>query len=331
MRIGVNPEKIKNEYNVLKKHRIIIVFYIPNVLDDYYKQAFDILDYQLDSLTKSVSFDTTAITLVNNNSSIESTEIYNKYSSFIDKYVVYNENKGKVYAVLNEVRSVFEPFVTITDSDVLFYNGWEKAIFSIFKNFPKAGVVTPLPIPFNAFYFNENLFFNSLWTGIVKYDKIVKDEDIDKYVKGINNIAATKRNSKYNWKEKQYFLKKNDTIAIVGASHFVATYKTAIFRNIYTFPQVKFKNGYEEQFIDILSLKKGLYRLSTNGTFAYHMGNTIDDELISNKVDIYGEMKVVDFHDIDYKISKREIVFHKVYILKAIRKIKEIFNLIRKK
>ena len=54
MRIGVNPEKFKEESNVLKKHRIIIVFYIPNLTDDYYKQALDILDYQLDSLTVNV-------------------------------------------------------------------------------------------------------------------------------------------------------------------------------------------------------------------------------------------------------------------------------------
>lgn len=329
MRIGVNPEKFKDERNVLKKHRIIIVFYIPNLTDEYYKQALDILDYQLDSLIKTVSFDSTAITLINNNSSIEAVRVYNKYSKFIDKYVVYNENKGKVYAVLNEVRSVFEPFVTITDSDVLFYNGWEKEVFVIFKNFPKAGVVTPLPVPYNAFYLNENLFYNSLWTGVVKYDKIVKDEDIDKYVKGINNSAAIKRNSKFNWREKQYYLKRNDNIAIVGASHFVATYKTALFRKTYTFPQVKFKNGYEEKFIDILSLKKGLFRLSTQKTFAYHMGNTIDNEMFINQIDDEGKMNEVDFQDIDYKISKSKIIFHKVYVLKAIKKIKKIFNLYR--
>lgn len=331
MRIGVNPEKFKEESNVLKKHRIIIVFYIPNLTDDYYKQALDILDYQLDSLIKSVSFETTRITLINNNSTDEIIRVYNKYSNFIDKYVVYNENKGKVYAVLNEVRSVFEPFVTISDSDVLFYNGWEKEVFSIFKNFPKAGVVTPLPIPYNAFYFNENLFFNSLWTRVIKYDKIVKNEDIDKYVKGINNPAAINRNSKYNWKEKQYFLNRNNKNAIVGAAHFVATYKTALFRNIYTFPEVKFRNGYEEQFIDILPFNKGFYRLSTLETFAYHMGNTVDDEIFNIQIDDEKKIKHFDFLDIDYKIPKNIIVIHKVYVLKVIRKIKEIINLKRLK
>lgn len=326
MRIGVNPEKNKEEFNVLKKHRIIIVFYIPNLIDDYYKQALDVLDYQLDSILKTISLETTAITLINNKSSDEVSRVYNKYSNLIDKYVVYNENKGKVYAVLNEVRSVFEPFVTITDSDVLFFDGWEKEVFSIFKNFPKAGVVTPLPIPYNAFYFNENLFFNNLWSRIVKYDKIVKDEDIDKYVKGINNPAAIMRNSKHNWKEKQYFLCKNNKKAIIGASHFVATYKTALFRNIYTFPEVKFKNGYEEQFIDILSFKKGLYRLSTQETFAYHMGNTVDEEVHGVKITNEKKITPIDFMDINYDVPKNKFVMYKVYILKAIRKTKKIIN-----
>jgi hypothetical protein len=65
--------------------------------------------------------------------------------------------------------------------------------------------------------------------------------------------------------------------AIVGATHFVATYKTDLFRNQYEFPEFKFKAGYEDHFMDVIAENKGMYRLSTTQTFAYHIGNSLDD------------------------------------------------------
>jgi len=196
--------------------------------------------------------------------------------------VLYDENKGKVYAVIDEVRGVYEPFVTITDCDVLFFSGWEQAVFDVFKNYSKAGVVTPLPAQYNAFYANSSVFFNHYFFGKMKYGKVVNDKEVDLYLQGLNNTALINKKGKYNWKEKQYYL--NGKIkAIVGATHFVATYRSSIFTNETAFPEIKFVNGYETEFIDNLADKKGLYRLSTLNTFAYHIGNKMDDfvEMIS--------------------------------------------------
>ena len=43
MRIGVNPEKLKNAEIKYWKHRIIIPVYIPNIYEDYYANAFQVL------------------------------------------------------------------------------------------------------------------------------------------------------------------------------------------------------------------------------------------------------------------------------------------------
>jgi len=144
MRIGTNPEKEKNDKNILKPHRVIIVFYIPDSKEEYFKELDVVLDKCLESLIKTINFETTNITLINNKSSSKIDKIVDKYLSFIDKYIIYSENKGKVYAIINEVRGVFEPFVTISDADVLFFNGWEKAVFQIYKNFKKMGVYNPI-------------------------------------------------------------------------------------------------------------------------------------------------------------------------------------------
>lgn len=278
MREGVNPEKFKGEKNRLKQHRVLVVFHIPNLQEDYYKESLAVLDYCLQSLVSTVNFETTNITLINNNSVEEVENVVNKYlnKKQIDKYTKHSENRGKVYAVIDEVRGVFEKFVTITDCDVLFFSGWEQNVFDIFKNYPRAGVVSPLPSQYSSFNSNASVFCDHFIFGAIKYDKLVEDEDTDLYIRGVNNIALINKKGRFNWKEKQYYL--NGKIkAIIGANHFVATYKSAVFNNESKFPEIKFENGYEKEFIDTLADKRGLYRLSTIKTYAYHIGNKIDE------------------------------------------------------
>lgn len=321
MRQGVNPEKFKGEKNIKKQHRVVVVFYIPNIEEDYYKESVTVLDACLNSLVNTINFETTNITLINNNSVAAVTEVVEKYinKKQIDKYVLYDENKGKVYAVIDEVRGVYEPFVTITDCDVLFFNGWEQAVFDVYKNYPKAGVVTPLPSHYSAFISNASVFFDHYFLGKMKFGKVVNDKDIDLYIQGVNNTAIINRRGKFNWKEKQYFLDYK-TKAIVGATHFVATYKSEIFRYETTFPETKFVNGYETAFIDNLTDKKGLYRLSTLNTYAYHIGNKMD---VFTKNYVFNSEIFIDpntFADIK-RLEKRKILFVPYFIKKIVFKI----------
>jgi hypothetical protein len=324
MRIGVNPEKFKGEKNIKKQHRVVVVFYVPNIEEDYYKESIAVLDACLNSLVNTINFETTNITLINNNSVVEVTEVIEKYirKKQIDKYVLYDENKGKVYAVIDEVRGIYEPFVTITDCDVLFFSGWEQAVFDVFKNYSKAGVVTPLPSPYSAFTSNISVFFDHYFLGKMRYNKIVKDKDVDLYIHGVNNEALIKRKGRYNWKEKQYYL-NGKVKAIVGATHFVATYKSEIFRQETAFPEIKFVNGYETAFIDDLAEKKGLYRLSTINTYAYHIGNKMDDfaeRLVFNSALLLNQDTFTKFK----KSDKRKINFVPFVIKKM------VFNVVNK-
>jgi hypothetical protein len=276
MRIGNNPEKGKDSVNVLKRHRVVVVFYVPDSGDAYFAQLAGVLDKCLDSLIRTINPETTCVTLVDNNSGAAAKEVAKKYKPLVDKYVEYRQNKGKVYAVLNEVRGVYEPFVTIADADILFFGGWEQAVFDVFDQHPYAGVVSPHPCPYTTFYFNKLVFGLNTLTGNIARGKFVDDADIDLYIKGTNLPKIIERKGSHNWKEKQLVLKRPSP-AVIGAYHVVATYRTAQFRNVYTFPEVVFRNSYEEFFIDCLADRKGLYRLSTLKTYVYHMGNTLDD------------------------------------------------------
>ena len=280
MRNGVNPEKYKKEKLPQFLHRVIVPVYIPNLEEDYYKNQLPVFSAFLENLFITIDIKITAITLIDNNCCLPIKELIKSYLDSIDKYIVYSDNKGKVLPVLEEARGVQEKFITITDADVLFYGGWEQAVFKIFNGHPKAGVVAPLPSPSLAFYENSSVFAENYLLGEIGYAKIMQDSDVELYLYGMGNSSLLNReNRPYSWKEKQYFLKKEPK-AIVGAGHFVATYKSAMFKGEVKFPHRKFENGLENEFIDKLCDRKGWYRLSTVYTFAFHMGNNFNARYI---------------------------------------------------
>ena len=289
MRKGVNPEKFKNETLPVFLHRVIVPVYIPNLKEEYYLNHLEVFEKFLGQLAKTINPKTTAITLINNNSCDEIEGVINKYRSVIDKLVRYAENKGKVLPVVQEARAATEHFITITDADVLFYEGWEQAVFRVFISCSKAGVVAPLPSPALAFYENTAVFCDQYLTGGIAYQKVMSDADAELYLAGMGNDSLLNReNRKYSWKERQYVLKNAN--ALIGCGHFVATYRSELFKGKNEQPKLKFKNGLEREFIDSLSDEKGYYRLSTVETYAYHMANNLDEH--STSLSLEKESKV---------------------------------------
>ncbi|MDT0648858.1 glycosyltransferase family A protein [Autumnicola edwardsiae] len=278
MRKGVNPEKNKNEINQKKYHRIIIPVYIPDIGSEYYAGSIDVLERCLNSLSKTINPKTTVITVVNNNCGGAATTLIEKFlkAKKLDKHVIHVENRGKVFVAISEARGSFEEFITICDADVLFFSGWEKAVFEIFENYPQAGVVSPVPSQNLALYHNSSVFYDKFLNSI-QYGKIVPDEDCELFLQGLGNEALLRRNNHpYDWKEKQYYLNGKSPV-LLGANHYVATYRKEVLEHQSDFPKNKFKKGYEENFLDEPADILGYYRLSTVNSFAYHMGNRMDD------------------------------------------------------
>lgn len=278
MRVGQNPEKKESRKLVYKKHRIIIPVFIPKSEDDYYKESLDVFKFCIESLIRTIDTDNTAITILNNNSNYDVQCLIESYfdKKIIDKYVKYAENKGKVYAVLQEARASYEDFLTIADADVFFLNNWQLEVQNVFEKFKEVGVVGLTPDPNMAFYCNNSIFYSEYFK--IKKGKIVADTDLELFENSIGN-ANLFVTQKTNWKEKQYYLEKEDVRVIVGANHFASTYRKKIFKKlpfqkpIYVFP------GGELDFLDIPIDKLGYYRVSLPKAFAYHMGNTIDQNL----------------------------------------------------
>ncbi|MFN3754446.1 glycosyltransferase family A protein [Flavobacterium sp.] len=276
MRVGFNPHKDKPLEQSSYLHQVIIPVFIPH-FEGYYKDAFTILDYCLHSLFQTVH-NQTMITVVNNGSCTTIVDYLNQlFEEQKIQEVIHTENLGKINAVFKGLSGNNIPLVTITDSDVLFLNDWQKETVAVFNNFPKAGVVGLVPQIRNFAYLSNNLIFDKLFSKNLQFTEVKNPEAFKKFYYSIG------WSEDYNLDYSRWTLSidNKDFRAVVGSGHFVATYKKELFDEIKTF--MGYKMGADsERYLDESPLHKGLWRLTTNDNYAYHMGNVVEDWMIES-------------------------------------------------
>lgn len=287
MRIGFNPYKDlvieETQYN----HQIVIPVYIPNQ-DGYYKESFKILRLCMESVFKT-THSKTFITVVNNGSSPEIAAYLDELFALKKIHeIIHTDNIGKLNAILKGLAGNQIELVTISDSDVLFLEGWQKETLAVFNNFPKAGVVGIVPQMRGFGSFCGNLVVENFFSKKLKFSAVKNPEALQ------NFYASLGWKDDYN---KDYLkltltIENNSHTAVVGSGHFVATYRKEIFSEMVSYIGYKL-GGDSETYLDKLPLKYGLWRLTTNDNHAYHMGNTYE-EWMGEKLDSF-KNTAVDF------------------------------------
>ena len=280
-RLGRNPVKSAPTALKYKKHRVIIPFYIPNTTDEYYVDMVAVFKQCLDSLTSTINKQTTCISLINNASCKEASDVAESYVKLglIDRYIVLSENRGKVEPCLLEVHASLEDYVTISDADILFYSGWEKMVFDIFNNIPRAGAVSPIVAPNSTFHFNTSMFMSKMcgWRSLKFISDGVDKESLNDFALSTENdptVYYINRKDGFSWYDKQFILQQNGVKACAGAGHCCTTYKRFLLDSK---PKEKvgiaFADGLEYEYIDKPIDYYGYYRLSLIKSLAYHLGN----------------------------------------------------------
>lgn len=318
MRIGTNPEKKQLSRITYKPHRVIIPVYIPDSKEDYFKNLFEIFKISINSLINTTNKKFTNITIINNNCRPEVTSYIDGLlkENIIDKHVKFSDNYGKIHTILTEAKASLESFITISDADVFFYNGWITETLKTFTIFDKVGVVAPLPMPQLAFYANASLFSKKTFS--IKKGSVVDKEDLYLFEKSVNSKIFTK---KIDWFKKQFYLEKRQYKVCIGAGHFVGTYKKEIFDKLsIKKPKFVFEDGAERNHLDIPIDQLGYSRVSLINTHAYHLGNTIP-EFVNGYHFIKPEYPSVQLKQ---KKIKEDILSYKMKkgILKIYRKLK---------
>ena len=271
MRKGLNPLKDQPITHNNYTHQVIVPVYIPNQ-EGYFKDSFAIFKFCVESIIKT-SHTKTFITIVNNGSCKE-VMTYLDQLLFEKKIheLIHTDNIGKMNAVLKGLVGHNIELVTVADSDVLFLQNWQQATVEVFNQFKKAGSVGIIPQFKTYGLFSSNILFDYLFSNKLKFTKVVNPIALQKFYYSIG------WDDNYNKALLEWNLtieNNNQFRAIVGSGHVVTTYKRTVFDEITTYSGYKM-GGNSESILDILPLKKDLWRLTTEQKFAYHMGNTYE-------------------------------------------------------
>lgn len=268
----MNPKKTEGLDIKIAKHRVIIPVYIPN-LDGYYVGAFDSLKLCLQSLLQTIP-NTSSVTIINNDCTKEVSSYLSKLfeEGKIDQLILNASNRGKVEAVLDVFRNSNEDLITISDCDVLFKQGWLLETKKLFKVFPKVGYVSPLPLPNACNYFSKWSWFYGLLNG-----KLMRENHSDIESIELFNKSILSKNQLTEIEKKPFKLKKENSIAVLGAGHFCGTYNRNVISQIpYDFSGNVF-TGNEKLYFDKPVEDAGFLRLATNKGWVYHISVNVED------------------------------------------------------
>ena len=249
--------------------------------------------------------------------------IYKK-KNYIDELIIETENIGKVNSILKALRTADERLITITDGDVLFLNDWEKEILKIFNAFPRAGMVSPVPVFRTHLRLTSNIWLKYLLSSKLKFRKVKNTEAMTKFANSIG----------WPWLDKKFkdviltLKAKDNTVAVVGNSHFVGTYKKEVFDKL---PKknsnYKLGGNSETEYLDIPVLKYGAFRLATYNNYAYHLGNTMEPWMEKELKDIKDESKEINnfkyltiLKQSPFNYFVTEKLFKKIFKIKLFKK-----------
>ena len=273
MRKGDNPASNQQLLDDPALHRLIIPLYIPQE-EGYFEQAFPIFELSLRSALKTSSSNLTVSVVSNGSCEAVHQKLHQlQEQGLIDELIIVREGIGKVNSVFKAVRTARERLITIADADVLFDNGWEDAVLEVFEQVPKAGAVCPVPVFRKQFNLTANIWFKQLFSSKLKFSPVKNPEAMTLFAK---SIGWPRLDHKY--KDVIATLDMpNGNKAVVGCSHFVATYKREVFEQAPSEPsKYKIRGDSELLYTDLPVIKQGGYRLSTYDNYAFHMGNVLE-------------------------------------------------------
>lgn len=274
MRAGNNPSRDAsvpiNHFN----HLIVIPVYIPH-LKEYYTESFEVFKLSVQSIVLT-SHKKSFITVVCNGccSEVEN-YVQELYQAKKIHECIFTDKIGKINSILKGLSGSNLPLITITDADVLFLNGWQKAVYEVYQHIPKTGVVGTTPNPFLSFTNTQHVLKDNIWNSKLEMGAIACESGTRDFYQSIGELRwfDTKLKGKY------VLLTKGLFKAVVGAGHYAATYRGALIDATF-FRYSEFSLGGKSEFklLDNTTNIRDCYRLSTFDNYTFHMGNTVEEK-----------------------------------------------------
>jgi hypothetical protein len=279
MRVGRSNTHDKKYEGSKAPHRVIIPLYIPHE-EDYYEDSFKVFKACVTSLSKTTSSNTPVSVIANGCSpSIHEKLLGLQKEDLIDELLLETEQLGKVNSLRRVIGASDEPYLTITDGDVMFLKNWDVHVAQVFSDFPRATAVSPVPVFKTYNQFTANIWLENLWNAKVQFEIPGDSAALEKFANSIGwpYLNDPQKNTILTYSQ-------GSAKAIVGCSHFCTTYKREALLFAPQKPSEFLLSGNSEGiYLDIPTVKNDGYRLSCYRNHAYHLGNTweswMDNEL----------------------------------------------------
>lgn len=273
MRTGINPNKLYKEGKGFREVTAGILVNIPNT-NGYYDNSMPVLEECIKSSKNNtdIVFD---LLVVDNGSVEEVRELLMDYhkAGVIDYLIFNKENLGRPNGVRQILNSSPGNYVSYSDCDIYFKQGWLESELDLLKNIPNTGFVSGMPNSNFTDYFTEYTV-NFVERGRdfkVEKGKLIPREYLISFAEslGYENITEPmeiwdkKNDIRINYKE---------MTAYVGASHMQFITKKELIHKL-PFNNFKSLTGCNDEIIDKYVNEFGYLRLSTEHPVIHHMGN----------------------------------------------------------
>jgi glycosyltransferase involved in cell wall biosynthesis len=295
MRIGINPQKEERKITMTTHHRIVVVVYIPHE-EGFYENSLDVFRACLNSIIATTN-SRVAITVVNNGSFYKVSSLLEMYvkEKKIDTLICHNTNIGKIDAQIGAARGAREKYITLTDADILFVEGWQEKVEEIFAVFRNVGSVSPIPVRTGLYAGTSSVLKQILCRNLkFKFSSITENlENYNKFLSSINWDLETDNNKCWP------VVEKNGIKAIIGSAHQVLTIdRDILFMTSPSNPSLTLVGGTSEHnYVDVPIDKAGKLRLATYNNYAFHMGNKLETWMINvQKANDLTSLNIINHH-----------------------------------
>jgi hypothetical protein len=272
MRIGQNPAKSINAVAQPKKVTVTMVTHVPFV-GGYHQESLDILEASLTSLSEHTQHPYDLMVFDNASGREVREYLLDAQAHGRIQYLLLSEqNVGKAGAWNVLFGAAQGEYVAYADSDVYFYPGWLSALMQVMEVFPKAGMITGMPL------LNPEEFSSSTlrWAGLHPEFKLERGHLLpwDDFWRHAGTLGGDQEKARAFYdRHESICLYANDHKYYVGAGHFQFLAPRKVLQQVLPIPSNRPMG--EVRQLDIAIDESGYLRLSTSEWWVEHIGNSL--------------------------------------------------------
>ncbi|MEO6628526.1 MAG: glycosyltransferase [Aquihabitans sp.] len=272
-RRGSNPAQFNEDLPPYGVIRLIVPVYLPS-LEGYFADGLRVFEAMLASILATTN-QRVQVTVIDNACAPEVATSLNEHvrAGRIDRLVRNASNRGKVDAVLSELRATFEPVAVVVDADVAFRPGWVDATLAALEAFPECGMLSLHPAPDFRWHASSSLLMSA---GAARARlcraSVVDPADLDRFAQSVGRGATAQP------PEGQLLVTRGDAALMLGFGHFAFAVRREVVGDLPAGPSRSTLDGVDVHYFEAPADRAGWWCASVVRALVHHIGNRLDDE-----------------------------------------------------